>query len=303
MRKQTLVGKKLQEWKQIRKSVKWEKSEQKNLVRDLAYHRMSSMLSFLYPGMSVAKREEIARKFSKKTGIEATILRAAPPLFFAGLSTHWIKQIPHDVWPYNAADLALMGACLGAAAFSVNMNWGKKASYNKLFKKVSVTPAMLKDKSDLAYALDHEAIHFLNKELKLKRPSSLEEPLAYGISPSFTPDDTTKMALKKIKNFPASPISFSLSSKRFGETLSRAKSLSEMPLLARRKMLKNSADLMIVTMSNLVSDNAGLEARNRFLRQTLEGHNPVLSFNSLMKDKGIRAVVEGKTLKIKQVKP
>ena len=62
------------------------------------------------------------------------------------------------------------------------------------------------------------------------------------------------------------------------------------------------ADSIIFSMSTLLA-KTDLKARNQFLREIMEGKNPVISFNNLMKQKGIQAVVEGKQLKIKRVKP
>ncbi len=176
--------------------------------------------------------------------------------------------------------------------------------YNDLLEHVRITKNRLNDRAGLVNVLDHEAVHFLNDEFKRFNFAELEEFIAGGVSSSILPDKNNKADIRELKNinFSNPDISFPMRNERLGKEISNAKTLKEMKInpLSDHNLPHPS---LIKFMSHLLDKNLSLKARNQFLRDTMDGKNPVFSFNNMMKQKSIQAVIEGKQIRIKKVKP
>jgi len=173
--------------------------------------------------------------------------------------------------------------------------------YNDLLEHVRITKNHLNDRASLMNVLDHEAVHFLNDEFKRFNFAELEEFIATGIHSSILPEKTGPKEPKGA-NFPNPGVSFPLKNERMGKEFSNAKTLKEMKINPFSDHNLPSPSLIRV-MSGMLGKNLDLKTRNQFLRDTMDGKNPVISFNDLMKQKGIQAVIEGKQITIKKVKP
>jgi len=186
--------------------------------------------------------------------------------------------------------------------FHYILTGGGKAVYLLNFDEVKISKKYLNNQVELTNTLDHEAIHFLNDKLKHSFPEKIEEFIADGVSSSIAPDKVAHQEIERIKDFPHSDISFPLKNKQLGKTLSSVENLKGMWATSNTALMRSfPRSSIVLSMSTLLNKTSGLKVRNQFLRDTMEGKNPIFSFNRLMKGKDIQAIIEGKTVKIKKV--
>ncbi len=176
--------------------------------------------------------------------------------------------------------------------------------YSPNLEHIRIRKKLLNDRAYLTNVLDHEAIHLLSYEFRHLNPHEVVEFIARGISSSIVLNKQNKVALRKLKaiNFSNPDISVHLKNTQVGKKLSNVKTLREIETNPRAKYNLPSP-FLITFMSRLLEKKLDLKARNQFLRDTMEGKNPVITFNNMMKQMDIQAVIEGKQLKIKKVKP
>ena len=180
----------------------------------------------------------------------------------------------------------------------------KYALHDPKSNSTMVRMRSLNNQKEFANTLNHEAIHFLQDEFKYNFPKDVEERIAYGVSSSLIPDEATLKEIRKINKFSDAEFSIPLKSRLMAEKLQNVKKLEDV-FIGERGMDRIRGfptDSIIFSMSTILA-KTDIRARNQFLRDTMEGKNLVASFNNLMKHNGIQAVVEGKQLKIKKVKP
>jgi hypothetical protein len=178
------------------------------------------------------------------------------------------------------------------------------AYYDPDSKSTRVRKRSLNNQKEFTNTLDHEAVHFLQDEFKYIFPGDVDERIAYGVSSSLIPNEATLKEIKKIKKFSDTDLSIQLKSRRMAEKLTNAKKLEDIFIMKRgMDLIRDFPTNSIISSMSTILAKTDIRARNQFLRDAMEGKNPVVSFNNLMKQKGIQAVIEGRQLKIKKVKP
>jgi hypothetical protein len=275
-----------------------QRKETNNLVRNVARNRMNLLVSSLYPEMAAQRRAKLAEKFARKTHVAGKgyyLGKAAVPAAGTAL---FVADAIMGLNPVSAAVALPMAYITKTLANDARHSEG---GYSPITRRVYVNKNILNDPNMLLTTIDHEGVHFLKRELKLKHPFGTKEFIAYGVGEAILAPNLAEWKEAEKEFFERDShgnISMPLKDEKMGKSLNSAKSLTQIPFAIRRKLGMFPGD-MIYIMSRTLDEEAGAQTRNKFLRQVMDGQNPLFSFNLLAKSKGLKAVVEGRMLKIK----